>query len=70
MTENQIENGFWVWDKKNVFPPDSITFPTQYNGQTKLNVACEQRQCILLKINILYFIDFQLLRCPFKLSRS
>lgn len=43
MTENQIENGFWVWDKKNEFPPDSITFPTQYNGQTKLNVACTQR---------------------------
>jgi hypothetical protein len=43
MTENQIENGFWVWDKKNEFPPDSITFPTQYNGQTKLHVACTQR---------------------------
>jgi hypothetical protein len=43
MTEKQIENGFWVWDKKNEFPPDSITFPTQYNGQTKLNVACTQR---------------------------
>jgi hypothetical protein len=43
MTENQIENGFWVWDKKNDFPPDSITFPSQYNGQTKLNIACTQR---------------------------
>jgi len=43
MTENQIENGFWVSDKKNKFPPESITFPTQYNGQTKLNVACTQR---------------------------
>ena len=43
MTENQIENGFWVWDKRNEFPPDSITFPTQYNGQTKLNIACTQR---------------------------
>jgi hypothetical protein len=43
MTENQIENGFWVWDKKNEFPPDSITFPTQYYGQTKLNIACTQR---------------------------
>lgn len=43
MTENQIEKGFWVWNKKNEFPPDSITFPTQYNGQTKLNVACTQR---------------------------
>ncbi|ULQ51750.1 hypothetical protein [Flavihumibacter fluvii] len=43
MTEKQIENGFWVWDKENDFPPDSITFPSQYNGQTKLNVACTQR---------------------------
>lgn len=43
MTEKQIENGFWVWNKENDFPPDSITFPSQYNGQTKLNVACTQR---------------------------
>jgi len=43
MTEKQIENGFWLLDKKNEFPPDSITYPTQYNGQTKLNIACTQR---------------------------
>jgi|688.fasta_scaffold602323_1 hypothetical protein len=43
MTEKQIENGFWVWDKENDFPPDSITFPSQFDGQTKLNVACTQR---------------------------
>jgi len=42
MTEKQIENGFWFWDTKNNFPPDSITYPTEYNGQTKLNVACTQ----------------------------
>jgi hypothetical protein len=43
MTENQIENGFWLWDKKNEFPPDSITYPAQFSGQTKLNIACTQR---------------------------
>jgi len=43
MTEEQIENGFWLWDKKNDFPPDSITFPAQFSGQTKLNIACTQR---------------------------
>jgi hypothetical protein len=43
MTENQIENGFWVWDKTNDFPPDSITYPSQFTGQTKLNIACTQR---------------------------
>ena len=40
MTENQIENGFWLWDKKNGFPPDSITYPAQFRAQTKLNIAC------------------------------
>jgi len=43
MTENQIENGFWLWDKKNGFPPDSITYPAHFRGQTKLNIACTQR---------------------------
>jgi hypothetical protein len=43
MTENQIENGFWLWDKENGFPPDSITYPSQFSGQTKLNIACTQR---------------------------
>ena len=43
MTENQIENGFWLWDKKNGFPPDSITYPAQFSGQTKLDIACTQR---------------------------
>jgi hypothetical protein len=43
MTEKQIEKGFWVWDRENDFPPDSITFPSLYKGQTKLNVACTQR---------------------------
>lgn len=43
MTEEQIEKGFWLWDKKKEFPPDSIIYPAQYIGQTKLNIACTQR---------------------------
>ena len=42
MTEKQIEYGFWYWDKTNNFPPDSITYPDQYKGQSKLNIACSQ----------------------------
>lgn len=42
MTEKQIEYGFWHWDKTNNFPPDSITYPHQYKGQSKLNIACSQ----------------------------
>jgi len=43
MTENQIENGYWIWDKKNNFPPDSISYPTQCKGEGRLNIACTQR---------------------------
>jgi hypothetical protein len=43
MTENQIENGYWIWDKKNNFPPESISYPTQYKGESRLNIACTQR---------------------------
>ena len=42
MTEKQIEYGFWHWDKTNNFPPDSITYPHEYKGQVKLNIACSQ----------------------------
>ena len=43
MTENQIENGYWIWDKKNNFPPESISYPTQYKGESRLNIAYTQR---------------------------
>jgi hypothetical protein len=43
MTEKQIEHGFWLWDKTNGFPPDSITYPNEYKGQKKVNIACTQR---------------------------
>jgi hypothetical protein len=42
MTEKQIECGFWHWDKTNDFPPDSITYPHEYKGQVKVNIACTQ----------------------------
>jgi len=43
MTENQIENGYWIWDKENNFPPESISYPTQYKGESRLNIAYTQR---------------------------
>lgn len=42
MTDKQIEYGFWFWDKANNFPPESITYPKEYTGQTKVNIACTQ----------------------------
>jgi len=32
--------------QKNNFPPDSITYPNQYNGQVHLNIACTQRSTL------------------------
>lgn len=42
MTEKQIEFGFWTRDKENGFPPASITYPYEYNGENKINIACTQ----------------------------
>jgi len=42
-TEKQIKDGFWYWDRTNNFPPDSVTAPEEYNGQSRLNIACTQR---------------------------
>ena len=42
MTEKQIEHGFWFQDLKNNFPPEPITYPSQYRGQKHLNIACTQ----------------------------
>jgi len=46
MTEKQIKYGFWLWDTANDFPPESITFPIEYKGQAKANIACTQRMDI------------------------
>ena len=42
MTEKQIENGFWCRDPKKNFPPEPITYPSEYQGQKNLNIACTQ----------------------------
>lgn len=42
-TEKQIEHGFWYWDRASGFPPDSITRPEEYKGQSRVNIACTQR---------------------------
>jgi len=42
MREKQIEHGFWFWDRENDFPPKSIQLPSEYEGQSKVNIACTQ----------------------------
>jgi hypothetical protein len=42
MTERQIEHGFWLLDKANGFPPDSITYPSEYKKGKNANIACTQ----------------------------
>jgi Leucine-rich repeat (LRR) protein len=42
MTEKQIEHGFWLLDKANQFPPDAITYPSEYEGGKSVNIACTQ----------------------------
>ena len=42
MTEKQIEHGFWLRDKENNFPPDSIKSPADYAREINVNIACTQ----------------------------
>lgn len=42
MTEKQIEHGFWLLDKRNDFPPDSITYPNEYKRTKRASIACTQ----------------------------
>lgn len=42
MTEKQIECGFWYRGTASDFPPECITYPHEYKGQSKLSIACTQ----------------------------
>ena len=42
MTEKQFEYCFLTWDTANNFRPDSVTYPHEYKGESKLNIACTQ----------------------------
>jgi Leucine-rich repeat (LRR) protein len=38
----QIENGFWLHDPVQSFPPTRITYPDDYDGASRLNLVCTQ----------------------------
>jgi hypothetical protein len=42
MTEKQIEHGYWLTDKAKDFPPESITYPSEYKGTQRASIACTQ----------------------------
>lgn len=42
MTDKEIRNGFWYWDRENNWPPESITLFEDFNNQTKLNLNITQ----------------------------
>jgi len=43
ITDKQLENGFWTWDKLNIFPPESIKLPSEFKDDLRLNIACTQQ---------------------------
>ena len=43
MTEKQLEHGFWLWEPENEFPPKSIVYTSEYQGQEIVNVSFTQR---------------------------
>jgi Leucine-rich repeat (LRR) protein len=42
LTPLQIERGFWYHDPENGFPPEYVSYPEEYQGGEKLNLACTQ----------------------------
>lgn len=42
LTPLQIERGFWYHDPANDFPPESISYPEEYQGGERLNLVCTQ----------------------------
>jgi hypothetical protein len=42
LSDKEIKNGFWYHRRDESFPPKSITFPDQYNGERYLNIVCTQ----------------------------
>ena len=42
ISKEQLEYGFWFWDKSKEFPPENITLPSEYHGQNRVNIACTQ----------------------------
>ena len=42
MTEEQIRNGFWFWDRNKNWPPNSITYLDNYKACKELNLNITQ----------------------------
>ena len=42
LTQKDIEQGYWYYRPDEGFPPKSITFPNEYDGNHRLNVICTQ----------------------------
>jgi Leucine-rich repeat (LRR) protein len=42
LTQKDIEQGYWYYRPEEQFPPKSITFPNEYDGNQRLNVICTQ----------------------------
>jgi hypothetical protein len=42
LSERDIEQGYWYYRPEEQFPPKSIMFPYEYEGDHRLNVICTQ----------------------------
>jgi len=42
LTQRDIEQGYWYYRPDEGFPPKSIIFPNEYDGNQRLNVICTQ----------------------------
>ena len=42
LSKDQIEDGFWYHKLERDFPPPSISYPSEYSGDEKLNLFCTQ----------------------------
>jgi hypothetical protein len=42
LSEKDIEQGYWYYRPEEQFPPKSIMFPDEYEGDHRLNVICTQ----------------------------
>ena len=42
LSERDIEQGYWYYRPEEQFPPKSIMFPYEYDGDHRLNVICTQ----------------------------
>jgi hypothetical protein len=50
LTQRDIEQGYWYYRPEEQFPPKSITFPNEYDGNQRLNVICTQTDSKLFRL--------------------